>query len=114
MFDLPQRDEVYSLTAVDPDSADNNRIRYFIDSIRHRTYDGSREISVYNAFLINSDSGQLSVGFPSYKAFLNGYFTVTVRAEDYLDPSFSDTQSIRVGLTVILAGIGISVKPLVP
>ncbi|KAK3091627.1 hypothetical protein FSP39_021337 [Pinctada imbricata] len=96
VFDLPDKDTIITVKAYDPDSDTNNRIRYFIDSIRHRSYDGTRDISVYNAFLINSDSGQLSVGFPSYKAFINGYFTVTVRAEDYANPSFRDTENIKI------------------
>lgn len=60
---------------------------------------------MFDAFKINSDSGQVSVGFPSYKYFIGGYFELTIKGEDYLNTNMYSTYKLKVGSSSIAIGM---------
>nr|XP_022319465.1 cadherin-23-like isoform X3 [Crassostrea virginica] len=96
IFSYPIKDNVYQLTARDPDIGDKGRVRYTITRCQYINTAKRRNITVFDAFRINNDDGQISVGFQSYTYFVGGYFELTIKGEDYLDSSMFSTYKLKV------------------
>lgn len=105
IFSYPIKDTVFQQTASDPDLGDKGRVRYSIILSQYVNTAKGRNISVFDAFKINSDSGQVSVGFPSYKYFIGGYFELTIKGEDYLNTNMYSTYKLKVGSNSIAIGM---------
>jgi hypothetical protein len=95
------KDTVYQLTANDPDTGDKGWVRYSIIQSQYINTAKRRNISVFDAFKIGSESGQISIGFQSYTYFVGGYFELTIRGEDYLKSELSSTYKLKVSRLVI-------------
>lgn len=96
IFSYPIKDTVFQQTASDPDLGDKGRVRYSIILSQYVNTAKGRNISVFDAFKINSDSGQVSVGFQSYKYFIGGYFELTIKGEDYLKTNMYSTYKLKI------------------
>lgn len=102
IFSYPIKDTVFQQTASDPDLGDKGRVRYSIILSQYVNTAKGRNISVFDAFEINSDSGQVSVGFQSYKYFIGGYFELTIKGEDYLNTNMYSTYKLKVGSSIAI------------
>lgn len=102
IFSYPIKDTVFQQTASDPDLGDKGRVRYSIILSQYVNTAKGRNISVFDAFKINSDSGQVSVGFQSYKYFIGGYFELTIKGEDYLNTNMYSTYKLKVGISIAI------------
>lgn len=102
IFSYPIKDTVFQQTASDPDLGDKGRVRYSIILSQYVNTAKGRNISVFDAFKINSDSGQVSVGFQSYKYFIGGYFELTIKGEDYLNTNMYSTYKLKVGSSIAI------------
>lgn len=96
IFSYPIQDSVYQQTASDPDIGDKGRVRYSIILSQYVNTAKRRNISVFDAFKINTDSGQVSIGFQSYKYFIGGYFELTIKGEDYLNTNMYSTYKLKI------------------
>lgn len=95
IYKLPLEETVVLIQAKDPDASPFNRVHYSIEESIFTVLNG-QNISFMSAFLIDEDSGLITINYPSYADFGEGYFTITVRAEDYYDPSMFDLQDIKI------------------
>ncbi|XP_061175504.1 cadherin-23-like isoform X2 [Saccostrea echinata] len=96
IFAYPTKDNVYQLTASDPDIGDKGRVRYSIIQSQYINTAKRRNISVFDAFKINTETGQISVGFQAYKYFIGGYFELTIKGEDYLRSEMYSTYKLKI------------------
>lgn len=101
LFAYPTKDAVYQLTASDPDLGDKGWVRYSIIQSQYINTAKRRNISVFDAFKIGSESGQISVGFQSYTYFIGGYFELTIKGEDYLKSELYSTYKLKVRRLVV-------------
>lgn len=92
----PSSSIVTQLTAIDADGPLHNRIVYSISSTRFYPHDGSSSYTLDTAFAINPNTGIVLTNLPSYDPFYNGYFLLTVVAQDYESSSFNDTMELKI------------------
>ena len=100
IFERPKNPSVVQLSAHDPDGEDFNKIRFSIVNITFTS--PKRTFPPFGAFVINPDTGLLTVGFPVYKAFLEGKFKILVKAEDVVDPTLFSTTNVYVSTCVLI------------
>lgn len=86
------------VAAVDPDGPQNNRVVY---SLQNTVYypRGGLPYTMNGAFTIGSSTGIVYINLPSYTDFAGGYFNLSIKAEDYLNPQFSDTVQLQVSIS---------------
>ncbi|ESO87058.1 hypothetical protein LOTGIDRAFT_229248 [Lottia gigantea] len=94
LLSVPVSESVRQVTAIDKDAAPFNRVRYSIIDIRY--FDKDENFALPGSFLINPDTGMISVGFPSYTDFSGRYFKINILAEDFYDSRLNDTAVIYV------------------
>lgn len=92
----PTSSIVTQLTAIDADGPLHNRIVYSISSTRFYPHDGSFSYTLDTAFAINPNTGIVLTNLPSFDPFYNGYFLLTVVAQDYESSSFNDTMELKI------------------
>ncbi|XP_059170112.1 cadherin-23-like [Physella acuta] len=90
----PKSGPVLFLDAVDPDGAGNNLILYRIESSAFYPQNGAA-VPILGAFTIRGDKGALYPSLPSYQAYSEGHFVLTIVATDASN-KFSARQTIKI------------------
>ncbi|XP_052768802.1 cadherin-23-like isoform X2 [Mya arenaria] len=90
--------DIYVAEAVDRDLPPHNNIRYSIDKTLFVI--GGKPQQAPTAFTINANDGTVSIGTNDYTDYIDGYFDITIKAEDRNgENNLTDYMQLRVYVT---------------